>query len=126
MPAPSYRSADRIDYTIVPSIARIARRLRNCDDLVRFVGHVDLPEHEPPTGRECGNYLWIASFVPFCWYDRRSVLPSKAITPVGVWSIVQSCYLSDEATLELVSKEKKDDIGQFHDHLVYLKNKFPG
>ncbi|HKM80988.1 MAG TPA: hypothetical protein VJY15_08515, partial [Candidatus Acidoferrum sp.] len=58
------------------------QQLRDRDDLVGLLRHLDLAEYEALARRE-GVTISIGALAPLPWYDRREVLPSTAITPSG-------------------------------------------
>ena len=57
-------------------------QLRDGDDLVGFLRHLDLPEHEALARREGGDHV-DGRLAALFWPERREVLPSMAITPAG-------------------------------------------
>ncbi len=65
---------------IAPSIANISQ-LGDRDDLVGFFRYLDLAKHEALAGCESRNHV-DGGFAGAL--DRRTVLPSMAITPAGM------------------------------------------
>src|SRR5262249_34087949 len=55
-------------------------KCRDGADLVGFVRHFDLAEHERRWRAAKADTIWIAALPRFLWAEPRNVLPSKAIT----------------------------------------------
>src|SRR4051794_30730264 len=76
-------TADRVNGHDSAFESHQVEQLRNGDDLVGFLRHLDLPEHEALARREGGDHVDGALPLVF-WPERREVLPSMAITSAGV------------------------------------------
>src|SRR3954470_638954 len=68
--------------TIAPSIANMSRSLGMAMISLDFSATLSWPSTRRWRAAKAET-IWMAAFLPFSWYDRRTVLPSIAITPAG-------------------------------------------